>query len=487
MLQAQWRRTLGKAVVLGFLTSLPIALLAASPQPTEPKLEISLRLDKSEFEVGEPIPLTVEIINHSETEYAVQTSTEETGALDGLAFVVTELLGKVLPAPRSLPKTGNWIGAWYTIKRHDKHERKLFLNYWMMPPDPGHYRVQGAYNPRLSGVTEKTERPTLRAATVEFEILPTTSMKLDVRISRLGDQTEKGDALAVDFLGFTGAWQATEPLLEALYYEDQLIRRRAADALNYLPDQKGVLDACLAKLKARGPNETLAEWLHFRGAPAATLLPAYLGNVDAEDPLTRAGAIAGLRFCRDAPEAKGKYHKAIRTAVLDTLTDRDTRVRLEAVQTLAAEEDAQAAAALLAVARSDSTARVRRQAALCLNDMRSEAAIPYLRELLLTDFRLRPNFAAQLREIGSPQARGVLREGLKSANAQVRAECAKQLWLMKDATGKQILVDVLRSGTADSQTDVVRFFEDVARAQPNAPARSTDSTARTWADWLEKQ
>jgi HEAT repeat protein len=157
------------------------------------------------------------------------------------------------------------------------------------------------------------------------------------------------------------------------------------------------------------------------------------------------------------------------------------------VQTLAVEEDAQAAAALLAVVRTDSTARVRRQAGLCLNDMRSEAVFPYLRELLLTDFRLRPNFAAQLREIGLPQSRNILRDGLKSANAQVRSECAKQLWLMKDATGKQILADVLRSGTADSQTDVVRFFEDVARTQPNAPARSADSSARTWADWLEKQ
>jgi HEAT repeat protein len=482
----RWRY-FGAAIWVGLAGILPIALFAAPPPPPDLKLDISLRLDKSEFEVGEAIPLTVEIINHSETEYAVQTSTEETGALDGLVFAVADLTGKALPIPRTLPKAGNWIGAWYTIKRHDKHERKLFLNYWMMPPDPGRYRVQGAYNAQFNGTVDKGQRLVVRSAAIEFEIIPTTATKLDVRISRLSDQAEKGDALAVDFLGFTGVWQATDPLLEALYHEDQAIRRRAANALNFLPDPKAVLDACLAKLKTRGPNETLAEWLHFQGAPATALLPVYLRNVDAEDPVTRAGAVAGLRFCRDTTEAKGKYHNAIRAAVMEVLSDRDTRVRLEALQTLAADEDAQAAAALLAVTRKDSTARVRRQAALCLNDMRAEAVIPYLRELLLADYRLRPNFAAQLREIGSPQARGVLRDGLKSANAQVRAECAKQLWLLKDAAGKQTLVEVLRTGSAESQTDVVRFLEDVARAQPNNASRAADSTARTWADWLEKQ
>jgi HEAT repeat protein len=216
-------------------------------------------------------------------------------------------------------------------------------------------------------------------------------------------------------------------------------------------------------------------------------LPVYLSNIDGEEPLLRAGAVAGLRFCRDAPEAKSKYAKAIRTALLKALSDRDTRVRLEAVQALALEEDAQAAAALLAVARGDPTARVRQQAVLCLSDLHTEAAVPYLRELLLVDFRLRPNIAAQLREIGSPQARNILRDGLKSANAQVRAECAKQLWLMKDAAGKQTLVDVLRTGSVDSQADVVRFLQDVAAAPSDSPARAPDSTARTWADWLEKQ
>lgn len=482
----RWRY-FGAAVWVGLAGILPIALWAAPLLSSDPKLDISLRLDKSEFEVGEAIALTVEIINHSETEYAVQTSTEETGALDGLAFAVTDLTGKALPIPRALPRAGNWIGAWYTIKRHDKNERKLFLNYWMMPPDPGRYRVQGTYNTQVTGTADKGQRLVVRSAAIEFEILPTTATKLDVRISRLADQAEKGDALAVDFLGFTGVWQATDPLLEALYHEDQAIRRRAANALNFLPDPKTVLGTCLAKLKTRGPNETLAEWLHFQGAPAAALLPVYLRNVGAEDPLTRAGAVAGLRFCRDTAEAKGKYHDAIRAAVMESLSDRDTRVRLEAVQTLAAEEDAPAASALLAVARKDSTARVRRQAALCLNDMRAEAVIPYLRELLLADYRLRPNFAAQLREIGSPQARNALREGLKSANALVRAECAKQLWLLKDAAGRQSLVEVLRTGSAESQTDVVRFLEDVARAQPSGASRATDSTARTWADWLEKQ
>lgn len=485
-MKARRRKSLCGAMAVGLAGILPITLSAATPQSSEPKLEVSLRLDKSQFEVGEPIPVTVEIVNHGDAEYAVQSSTEETGALDGCAFAVTDAAGKAVPAPRTLPRAGNWIGAWYTITRHEKHERKVFLNYWIMPPDPGRYRVQGVYSPPSLAVGQRGVRPALRTASVEFEILPTTSTKLDVRLSRLTDQSDKGDSLAVDFLGFTGAWQATEPLLEALYHEDAVVARHAANALNYLPDQKSVLEAGLGKLKSRGSAGMLVEWLHFRGAPAATLLPVYLSNIGAEEPGARAGAVTGLRLAHGSAEANGKFKSAIRAALLRALVDRDVRVRLEAAQALGLDDDVDAAATLLAATRKDATARVRRQAALSLNDMRSEPAIPSVRELLLVDFRLRPNFAEQLREIGSPQARGVLREGLKSVNPQVRDECAKQLWLLKDAVGKETLVEVLRTGSVDSQSEIVRFLQDSARAS-DTPTRGPDSTARTWADWLEKQ
>jgi HEAT repeat protein len=124
---------------------------------------------------------------------------------------------------------------------------------------------------------------------------------------------------------------------------------------------------------------------------------------------------------------------------------------------------------------------------LSLSGLRAEAVVPHVRELLLRDYRLRPNFAEQLREIGSPSARAALRDGLKSANPRVRDECAKQLWILKDAAAKDVLAASLRGGDAETQAQLTAFLQPFARSQTNSPAYSPDATPQMWADWLEKQ
>ena len=55
-----------------------------------------------------------------------------------------------------MPRTGNWIGSWQNVRRHDKYERRVFLNYWFLALSPGRYRVHALYTPQTvaNGKTE---------------------------------------------------------------------------------------------------------------------------------------------------------------------------------------------------------------------------------------------------------------------------------------------------------------------------------------------
>lgn len=473
--------------VLMFAAVLPVGSVCGDAGATGPQLKAALRLEKLQFEIGEPIPATLELINRSDDIYAAQTSTEDTGALDGLNFVVTDTAGRAVTAPPAFPRTGNWIGSWQNVRRHDKYERRIFLNHWFLALSPGRYRVHAQYTPHTFTGGKIETWPALQTAAVEFEIVPPTATKFDVRFSRLAEQAEKGDVVAVDFLGFTGDPAAVPALTEALYADDPRVQRRAANALNYLYDQPTVLSNVLDSVRRRGPNTTAAEWLDARGAPRDLVLAICVAHADADDAVIRSGAIAGLRLTQSFADRKPKLRKVVRATLLAALTDRDARVRLEAVGAVTRCDDAELVAALARVAREDPTGRVRTEAAQCLNDLRCDAVVPHLRELLLSDYRLRPNFAEQLRLIGTPAARDVLREGLRSANAKVKLVCAGQLWLMRDEKGRRTLVEALRSGDADAQASVMQFLSEAGDPRSPAAQPGTELTARVWADWLEKQ
>ena len=262
---------------------------AVSGDSTPPNLEVSIRYDKLQFEVGEPIPLTMEIVNHGDIEYSVLTSTEPSGALDGCGFTVSDFAGNPITRPATLSNQASWIGSWFPIKRHEKHERKMFLNYWFPPLPPGRYFAQAAYSPRAAVPDTPRQWPEIRSAKVEFDIVPTTSTKLDVRLTRLSQQAEQGDLLAVDFLGFAGEPGAIEPLLELCYNDEVRTQRRAANALAYLRDRPATIDAVIARFKERGPNPTLAEWLALSDASPDLLIPIYLQAMDSTEANARVG------------------------------------------------------------------------------------------------------------------------------------------------------------------------------------------------------
>src|SRR5262245_51495904 len=127
------REMLKWAVVFGGLPVLALAEIGDGP----PQLAIQSRFDRSKFEVGEAIPAILSIVNQGVNDYLVQASTEPTGALDGWSFQVTDAAGMPVARPAAWLKSSNWLGSWLTLRRHERSERKFFLNHWVLPLAPG--------------------------------------------------------------------------------------------------------------------------------------------------------------------------------------------------------------------------------------------------------------------------------------------------------------------------------------------------------------
>jgi hypothetical protein len=347
------RASLQTFLLTGFVLLAARALGDAGPPG--PRLDVSMRLDKKVFEVGEAIPVTLEVFNRGDDDYSALTSTEPTGVNDGFSFSVFDAESQAVPRPVTLSKPDTWIGSWLTVPPHEKCERTLFLNHWFMPLPPGRYVVFTEYRPRsLAG-----DWPAVRSRRVEFEIQPTTVTKLDVRISRLAQQTERGDQIAIDFLGFTGEDAAAAPLVTALYSDDIHVQRRAATALCLLNNRAAALSNALAAAKEHGPTAMLAEWLTFADAQVDTVVPLYLHAMNSSEAATRLGGITGLRI---AP-GDNRFAQPVLLALKRALDDRDARVRFEAVVGLEHHLDEPTLKTLKRMAQNDPESRVRNAAA----------------------------------------------------------------------------------------------------------------------------
>jgi hypothetical protein len=274
-----------------------------------------------------------------------------------------------------LERSGHWIGSWLTVGHREKCDRKVFLNYWCAPLPPGRYTVQALYRPRSIAGNAAEDWPPTASKRVTFDIQPTTSTKLEVRISRLTDQAAKGDQLAIDFLGFTGDHAACAPLLEAAYQDDEFVQNRAVVALSFLPDPSTLLDAAVAKVREQGPTPALAHWLSFTGAPVETIAPLYFRWLAATGVRARLGAVTGLRLLAGNAMAD---QKRIRTAMQTALVDAEPRVRSEAITALATDPDDEFVTTLKRLSRQDPAAGVRQLAATALRDigLKTDSARP---------------------------------------------------------------------------------------------------------------
>ncbi len=335
--------------------------IADSPQDA-PELELRATLDKAVYETGEAIPVTIILINHGEKQYLVQASTELTGALDGWSFSIADAKGQAVGrAPERLRAT-NWIGSWLALKRDEKAERQIFLNHWTQPLPPGDYTVEASYIPHSVSSAAPHDWPAIRSSKVKFQVQPVTQTKLEVRISRLTNQSAKGDMLAIDFLGFNGEREGIDPLLDAVYAEDPQVQHRAAMALTYLIDQSLVVSSAVARVKEQGLNSTLAEWLVESGAPGPTIVPLFLNAVKSTEPNLRAAAFKGLRLHLQGMPNDPRYASKIRSHMQQGLQDADGRVRYESIVALENNPDKSTLKIFEKMSRSDPVSRVRQAA-----------------------------------------------------------------------------------------------------------------------------
>lgn len=331
--------------------------------PAGPQLEVNLRLDKTVYEVGEAIPVSLEIFNRGGDDYSALTSTEPTGVNDGFSFSVFDAENRLVPRPHTPAKPDTWIGSWLTVRPHEKCERKVFLNYWFIPLPPGRYAVTTQYTPRSLTGDVVGNWPVVSSSRVEFEIQPTTSTKFEVRIARLSQQADKGDQIAIDFLGFTGEDAAIAPLIGALYSDDVHVQRRAVLALFLLNNRPAVMTAALAKARDPGLTASLSEWLAFADAPTDTFVPLCLRAMNSPDGNTRFGGITGLRLTLPAALDDKRFAQPARAALKRALGDRDSRVRFEAVTSLEHNLDDHTRKTLKQMAQNDRDSRVRNAAA----------------------------------------------------------------------------------------------------------------------------
>ncbi len=331
-----------------------------------PDLQLRATLDKPVYETGEAIPVTIILVNHGESQYLVQASTELTGALDGWSFTIADAKGqRVGHAPERLRAT-NWIGSWLALKRDEKAERQIFLNHWTQPLPPGEYTVEVSYIPHSVTSAAPHDWPAIRSSKVKFQIEPVTRTKLEVRIARLTQQSSKGDMLAIDFLGFNGEKEGIDPLLDVVYAEDPQVQHRAAMALTYLLDQSMVLSSAVARVKEQGLNCTMAEWLVESGAPGPLIVPLFLKAVKSTEPNLRAAAFKGLRLHLQGMPNDPRYAAMIRPHMQEGLEDSDGRVRYEAVVALENNPDKETLRILDRMSRSDPVSRVREAASVVM-------------------------------------------------------------------------------------------------------------------------
>lgn len=303
-------------------------------------VRLRLSLDKDQYEVGEPIVLTIELTNTGKSPVAVPTSSEVTGRHDGYSFDVRNDRDEVIKDPgNEFITLLHSIGSTNSLQPGDSCNRELLFNYRIPPLRPGKYTVKGRFQPRGEGQAESPAKA--------FRIVETPAARLEDRVSRLVKQLQGGaDSIRVaPLLGFTGSTKALEPLLNLLYSEADGVQVSAAQALLYLNRdsiRKGLLDS----LKSRGPRSRLVYLIVVTlQAKPAEVIPLLLPWLEDRDGQTRCAAVEGLALANraKAPELFGRLEVR--------LADSLPRVRQSAASAIGVYQDAEALQALKTAVR----------------------------------------------------------------------------------------------------------------------------------------
>jgi hypothetical protein len=319
------------------------------------ELRFDLAAEKPQYEVGEPIGLSIRLTNVGTRPVAIQHTSDITGRHDGYRFEVFNESGTRIADPglRSLSLLGS-LGGTYPLAPGSGDSRQFTLNYQVAPLKQGRYRVQGRFN-------SNHPNPGLHAdaASLSFEIVDTPRSRVRQRVAELVRDVNGDPRRVAPLLGFTGDTTAIAPLVDLLYRQDDGVQASAVDALLFL-DRAEVTNALLDALKGRGARYRLVEFLVLTlQAPAAEMRPSLLRSLADSNPDARAAAVDGLRLSYAA------HDPMLFAPLAGMLRDSVAKVRFSASTAVGGYED-EAALKALKVVVADTDPDVSEQATICI-------------------------------------------------------------------------------------------------------------------------
>lgn len=158
-------------------------------------------------------------------------------------------------------------------------------------------------------------------------------------------------------------------------------------------------------------------------------------------------------------------HSPADTVLIDTLSDKDSIMRIAAVKTLADLSDPTLAQHLLPLT-SDKEKKVRRAVIDALGDLRSEKAVPVLIKML-TDksWFIRAEAATALGKIGNSEAAAKLFELMQDPDQYVRDNARKALQALSTPENKEAYLHALKDSNPN-----IRLMAALSLAENSDPA-----------------
>jgi HEAT repeat protein len=331
------------------------------------QLRVDLTVERSTYEMGEPIQLSLRLTNVGATEIQVEHTSDVTGRHDGYRFEVLDEDGRQVadPGGDAISLMGA-LGSPVSVAPRRTDHRRLTLNYHVAPLKPGRYSVKGLFRSSFpqAGLTAESNR-------VVISIQPTSPDRLRQRVSDLTRDLEVDIRRGAAFLGFTGDAAAIPPLIDLLYRKDEGAQVAALDALLYL--DRGTVEASLLDaLTQRGARESMVHFLIMHIAiPPALIKPVLIQGLRSADSDGRTGAVEGLRLLNMLNSAHDPELFAPLAAMLG---DPVAAVRHKASAAVGGYQNQQALAALTPLV-DDNDASVSEQATIAVGWIAQASAI----------------------------------------------------------------------------------------------------------------
>jgi hypothetical protein len=259
------------------------------------QLRFELKAENDSYEVGEPIVLSIHLINVGTTGVEVQHTSDVTGWHDGYRFQVFDHDAHQVPDPgKAAISRLHALGGMFLLAPGGADDRRLTLNYQVAPLQPGQYSIRGVFD------SSYPQRVRAESNTAVISIRPTPPERVRDRINELIRNVATDPRRVAPYLGFTGDVAAIPPLVDLLYQKDDGVQVSALDALLYL-DRGHVEESLLDALRRRGPRERMIHFLIGR-VPDAVTKPWLIQALRSLEGDARAAAVEGLRLSNAVPD-----------------------------------------------------------------------------------------------------------------------------------------------------------------------------------------